>query len=553
MSSHPVAAELVIQNARIYTLDPKKPWVEALAIRHGQFMATGSLAEMTPLIDDATKVVDFAGRIVLPGLIDGHCHAFEGARAALFELALSPRDDFDQIIERVRAAAAVLPDGQWLKGGGWEGRKLLPILSHPDALKRLDEATGHRPTVLRDISFHTLFVNTAAMRAAGIDRNTKVPDHGGIVLDENGDPVGLLLETASSLIFEAMPSLSAGEVDAVIRHAGNVFNSCGITGLAHAVTSAQTMQGFRDADRRGELTVRVATFISTHTPVPSERDGTGPSVIDRRQDYASQYVNVDFVKYFMDGVAVSMTAAFKAPYRSVNGGRAQSAAPFYSVEELRNLILPLDAQGISVKIHAIGDLAITHTLDAIEQVRAANGFDGPQHSIAHLTYIDSDDIKRLSSLNVLADLCPPMWFPGPILNGSIQLLGEERSHRGWPVRDIINSGAAVTIGSDWPAVAPSPNPWPGLSALITREDPWRANPGVFRPEQSITLEEALPLYTINAAESIGFGESTGSIETGKAADFIILDRDIFSIDPRDIAETKVLATYFAGKPVYQSD
>ncbi|WP_276121186.1 amidohydrolase [Pararhizobium qamdonense] len=552
MSSNLATAELVIRNARIYTLDPNKPWVDAVAIRNGQFVATGSFAELAPLIDDATRVLDFAGRIVLPGMIDGHCHAFEGARAALFELALSPRDDFDQLMERVRAAAAVLPEGQWLKGGGWEGRRLLPVLSHPDALKRFDEATGDCPAVLRDISCHTLFVNTAAMRAAAIDRNTKVPDHGGIVLDDRGEPVGLLLETASALVFEAMPDLSQGEIDMVIRHAGGLFNSCGITGFAHAVTSAQTMKAFSDADRRGELTVRVATFISTDNLITPERDGIGPAVIEHRHDYASNYVNVDFVKYFMDGVPGSITAAFKAPYGPANGG-AQSIAPFYSVEELRDLILPLDAQGIRVKIHAIGDLAITSTLDAIEQVRAANGFDGPQHSIAHLAYIDDEDIKRLSSLNVLADICPPMWFPSSILSGNIQLLGEERGHRCWPVGDILRSGATVTIGSDWPAIVPSPNPWPGLSALITREDPWRGHPGVFRPEQAISLEEALPLYTINAARSIGFGDSAGSIETGKAADFIVLDRDIFSIDARDIAGTKVLTTYFAGQPVYQAD
>lgn len=553
MSSNPDRAEFVVRNARIYTLDPNRPWVDALAIRDGRFLATGSFAGIAPLIDDATKVLDLGGRLVLPGLIDGHCHAFEGARAALFELALSPRDDFDQMIRKVSAAAATLPAGQWLKGGGWEGRKLLPVLSQPDALRRLDEATAGRPAVLRDISCHTLFVNTAAMRAAGIDRNTKVPENGGIVVDRDGDPVGLLLETASALIFEAMPSLPAEDVGAVIRHAGNLFNACGITGFAHAVTSAQTMRAFCDADKRGELTFRVATFISTDNLITPERDGIGPAVIQRRHDYASKYVNVDFVKFFMDGVPGSMTAAFKSPYIAADGESAKSVAPFFTVEELRDLILPLDAEGIRVKIHAIGDLAITHTLDAIEQVRAANGSDGPQHSIAHLAYIDDADIKRLQSLNVLADICPPMWFPSSILSGNMQVLGEERGHRCWPVRDILDSGAAVAIGSDWPAIVPSPNPWPGLSALITREDPWRRTPGAFRPEQSITLEDALPLYTINAARSIGFGDHTGSIEAGKAADFVVLDRDIFSIDPRDIAETRVLATYFAGQVVYQSD
>lgn len=553
MSPSKIIADIVIANAKIYTLDPVKPWAEAAAIADGCFIATGTSAEMADFIGPDTTRRDLGGRVVLPGLFDVHCHAFEGARAALFDLALSPNEGFDELIERVGVAADALPHEAWLVGGGWEGRKLLPILSSRNALARLDEVTGNRPTVLRDLSCHCLFVNSAAMRAANIDRNTKVPENGTMVLDETGEPVGLFFENANSLIVEVMPSLDAERISSIVGHTAKMYNSFGVTGFAHAVTSETVMKAFYDADTRGVLSVRVATFISTDDLLTPEQDGYGIEVIARRQQYSTSNINVDFVKYFMDGVPASKTAAFQEPYAGQGDEEDVTTAPFFSVDELRDLIQPLDADGIHVKIHAIGDLAITHTLDAIAEVRRINGAEGPQHSIAHMSYITDADIGRLATLNVMADICPPLWFPNPVLLGNMKLLGEARGDRCWPVKDLVNSGADVAIGTDWPAIALSPNPWPGLSALITRQDPSRITPGVFRPDQALTLEETLPLYTLNPARTMGFGDVTGSIEPGKSADFSVLDRDIFTIDAVDIAETKITETFFAGQSVYRRD
>ena len=312
------------------------------------------------------------------------------------------------------------------------------------------------------------------------------------------------------------------------------------------------MRIFKGLDDAGQLNAWIATCIATDSILTPERDGIGAPVIKSRGVYRSEHIAVDYVKFFMDGVPGARTAAFHRPYVPGPDGVARTANSLHSVSELGDLIRPLDREGIHVKVHAVGDRAIHDTLDAVENVRSTNGWSGPQHSIAHLGYISDDDIARLKPLNVLADLCPPLWYPNAILANNATVLGGDRNDKAWPIADIVRSGAAVAVGTDWPIVE-SPNPWPGVASLITRKDPTGAFPGQFRPEQAISLEEALPLCTLNVAQSMGIGRITGSITPGKCADFILLDRDIFSIAAGDIAETQVLRTYFSGRLIHSSD
>lgn len=544
-------ANLVVRNARIYTVDRTRTWASALAVRDGKFLSIGSEEDVEPFVGPRTEVLDAGGRLILPGLLDCHCHAFEGSRGLLFELQLSPGDDFSALIEKVRTAALRLDGGQWLTGGGWNARLLIDILSHSRSLQRLDEVTGDHPTVLRDTTRHAVFANTAAMRSAGLLDGSVAIGEADAVRCEDGSLSGLFVEGGCGLLERCIPPLPDGKRREIALHAASIYNALGVTGFTHAVTSEATMRTFKELDEAGALTVWVATCIATDTAIVPEYDGVGHGVIERRHACRSQHVSVDFVKYFMDGVPGARTAAFEKPYEKEADGAVLHARPLYTVAELRDRILPHDAAGLHVKVHTVGDQATHDALDAIEEVRRMNGHEGPLHSLAHVGHIRPADIPRLAQLRVMADLCPPYWFPGPVMQNTLQILGEERASRAWPIGDIVKSGALAAFGTDWPVVA-TPSPWRGLAGIVTRRDPSGAAPGAFREDQALNLEQALRLCTINVAESMGFGNQTGSISVGKSADFILLDQDIFAISPIRIADTRVLKTYFAGRLVHES-
>lgn len=540
--------DLVLINAKIRTMESTRPWAEGLAVRRGRFVAVGDRTEIASLVGAGTEVVDCAGRLVLPGLMDGHCHAYEGARAALYEVRLSPGDELPDLIGKAGEAALRLPDGDWLKGAGWSGR-LVGQMRLREALVALDAATGNRPAALRDSSHHTMFANSAAMQRAGISRDTADVVNGSVDRRPDGSLSGLFFEEACALIDRAIPSDDILRQRETVLHAARTYNGYGVTGLVHAVTSENVMATFSKLDKQGELSLWVATCIATDSILTPERDGIGAQTIANRHRYATAHVTVDFVKYFMDGVPAGRTASFLEPYLPDASGAIQATPPFHDSQALRNLILPLDAAGIHVKVHAVGDRSIRETLDAIEGVRSINGASGPRHSIAHLSYVTDEDIPRLARLNVVADLCPPLWFPNDIIRSNATLLGRERGDRAWPTGDIVRSGALAVLGTDWPIV-PTPNPWPGVSSLITRKDPHGASAGAFRPEQAMTVDQALALCTSNVAECMGLGSQTGSIAVGKAADFIIVNHNLFEVDPEAIAETVVQKTYFAGRLVH---
>ncbi|WP_293795275.1 amidohydrolase [uncultured Bosea sp.] len=538
--------DLIVRNARIFTVDTERPWATALAVHDGRFSFVGDDEGLSAHRGSATEILDAGGALVVPGLIDSHTHAYEGGRAALAAVRLSADDDLDSLIAAAAAAADAAPPGEWLTGAGWSVGRLLGTVGEPEALRRFDDATGGRPAALRDSSHHAVFANTTAMERAGLGRDTPAPPHGSVLRHGDGALSGLFLETACALIDRAMPPPAPAEREGYARHAVSLYNGFGVTGFVHAATSEATMATFAALDRRGELSAWVATCIATDTLLTPERDGVGEAVIARRAAHRTGHVGVDFAKYFLDGVPGSRTASFIAPYLD---GPSEPVPPFFSVEELAGLIAPLDAAGIHVKLHAVGDWAIRTALDAIALVRERNGSDGPAHSIAHASYIAASDIPRLATLDVVADFCPPLWFPNPILQANARLLGEARSQTAWPISDIVRSGALAVAGTDWPIV-PSPNPWPGIAALVTRRHPAGTAEAAFRPEQALSVAQALTLCTLNVAKMMGISERTGSIRAGKSGDFAMLDRDLFTIDPTEIAGTRAVRTYFAGRLVH---
>jgi predicted amidohydrolase YtcJ len=535
----------VFRNGPVYTADRQAPWTEAVAIRGARVLATGKDAEVRRVAGSDAAVVDLAGGMAMPGIIDMHNHALEGARAQLFEFPLQPSQPFDAVIAAVRTAAAKTKPGDWILGAGW-GPAVAEKFLRADALRLLDEAAPDNPVLLKDISYHSRIANSKAMAAADKTAVEREARKGEIACDPStGQWTGLFHEAAGAAMDAAAPAWTDDQLLASARHSLEIMNSLGLTGFNLAVASRRTMTAYRQLDDAGEMTARMAGYIDHRSPLTAKRDGIGAEFVAARGELRTRRVGVDFAKFFMDGVPSQRTSSMLRDYLDGTSG-AQS---HYSVDELADLIAPLDREGMRVKVHAIGDRAIRDVLDAIEKVRRRNG-KGPMHQIAHVNFIPPEDIPRMSALGVVADLCPPLWYPSAITKRLAEVLGADYVALSHPIRALIEAGTLAAAGTDWPAIAPSPSPWPGMATLITRRHPTGDFPGEHRPEQKLDLDTALPMFTINPAIAMGIDNEAGSLTSGKYADLIVLDRNLKAIPPEEIVHTQVVATYFEGRRVY---
>jgi predicted amidohydrolase YtcJ len=347
-----------------------------------------------------------------------------------------------------------------------------------------------------------------------------------------------------------MPAWTPEQHIAAVREANRLANSYGITAVKDAGAYEEYLAAYDAVDQAGALTMHVAACL--RTPNGSRSAPLDYADLEARRDrYRSRHVDTEFVKIFLDGVpTAARTAAMLAPYRPDAAHDAGYAgdlliAPALLAQDL----VELDRRGFTVKMHATGDRAIRVGLDAIEAARDANGPSGLHHELAHAGYIDPADVPRFARLDAVPDFSPMIWFPSPIIASIIGALGE-RGNRYWPTRDLIESGARPAGGSDWPAAVPDENPWTGIQALVTRADPKGNTPGTLWPEQAIGLSSALKMYTTDAARALKLEARIGSLEPGKAADLIVLDRNPFRVPATKLATTHVVATYFEGRLVY---
>ena len=325
----------------------------------------------------------------------------------------------------------------------------------------------------------------------------------------------------------------------------------GITSFKDAIVTTQVMEAYHNLDASGELTARVKTHLSWRSQWARSHEAE-LELIGNRQDFSSDLLDTGFAKIMLDGVPLSYTAALLEPYMpDEEHGDDFTSELMLEPAVLNEDIIGLDAEGLTVKIHATGDGSVRAALDAIEAARNANGDSGLMHEISHAQMIHPDDIARFSSLNVAAEMCPILWYPNPSDDARVAILGEERANRFWPVRSLVESGALVFYGSDWPAVVPDANPWPGLEAMVSRRNPYDEDyPGVNWPEQAVDLETAIRIFTINGARAGKSGELTGSIEVGKAADFIVLDQNLFEVPIEAVSDTGVVLTVVNGRRVF---
>ncbi|MFQ0812512.1 amidohydrolase [Brucella anthropi] len=545
-------ADFILTNGRLYTVDAARPWAEAVAIGGGRILAVGSKAEIEAFQGSETEVVDLGGRMAMPGFVDVHNHIMMGGQADLFETQLPAGASVDDICAHVRRQAEAAVPGQWIVANQW-GADMITALNSEASLARLDAASLGHPVLLRDETMHNRWVNSVALQMCGIADDQPDPPAGSFGRDPStGRLTGLLVESAAGIVERvAADHFTEAMGEAAIARAVEIVNSYGVTAFQDAASVLPIMKALTGLDNKGKLTAWAVTSLPLIEP--SFMFGlSGDELLALRDEYRTRHVRPNFTKIFLDGVPGARTSAFHDAYLDdgvhPRGHRGETLVPY---PDLVQHIDKSEKLGMGLKIHCTGDYAVTEMLDAVEAVRHFNGPAKVMHHIAHASYVRPQDIERFARLSVVADLSPMMWYPTTFLEGHKEAMGDERATRFWPIADLHKSGALLAGGSDWPVI-PVPDPWTGIEGMVTRQNPSGAFAGVsLWPEQAIDLATAIRIFTLNAAIAMGIGEETGSIQPGKSADIIVLDQHVFDVTPDRIADTKVLATYFAGRAVYR--
>lgn len=544
------AADLVLTHGRIYTVESRQPWAQAVAIHGDSFTYVGTDRGVRGYIGPKTRVVDLHGAYAMPGLVDAHVHPVMGGLKVLYECNFAFSASPDQIAQRLRSCVAQAPAGAWIRGGQWDSGF---FENHPLEWPRgfLDVVSGDHPVMLIDDSEHNAWVNSAALRIAGIDEHTPDPSAGRIVRDAAGVPNGVLLESAFRVLFrKAVPAWTSEQHLAAVREANRLANSYGITAVKDAGAYEEFLAAYQAADLAGVLTMHVAACLRTPSGSRSAPLDYA-DLVARRDRYRSPHLHTQFVKIFLDGVpTAARSAAMIAPYATdAQHPTAVTGDLLVEGPVLANDLIELDRRGFTVKMHAAGDRAVRVGLDAIQAARVANGNSGLHHELAHAGYIDPADIARFAQLDAVPDFSPMIWYPSPII-ASIERAVGPRAVQYWPTRSLLDSGAHVAGGSDWPAAVPDENPWTGIQALVTRADPRGLTPGTLWSEQAIRLDEALAIYTINAARALRLEQRIGSVAVGKSADLIVLDHNPFTMPIHDVGAVRVRMTFFEGRLVH---
>ncbi|WP_188726293.1 amidohydrolase [Pseudoclavibacter endophyticus] len=550
-----IEADFVVRGAKVFTAaSGELAYATGFAVRDGVFAAVvADDAELAAHIGPNTVVRDLDGAPIVPGLFDDHIHHVYGGRMLTRELQLSSRSSLDEVLAAVDAWAEQLPDGAWIIGSGW-GSTLVPDVSRADARRRLDEVSHGHPALLSDDSHHNAWANTAALVAAGIPLDGSGELIEGTVVDrETGETAGVFFEHASAPLREAHASSETETLEdrkGYVRTTWKLLHSFGITGIQDAGVDRESLDAIVAVHEDGDLKGWVSCCLGVHGLFAPKDLATDEWDRYARQR-ASDRVRTDFTKLAVDGVPPTQTAGMIPAYLPTpEHGHDHHGLVYYSVDELTELLRGYRAQGRSTKIHCAGDWGVRVAMDAFEVMR--NEGSTLTYQIAHGQFVAPEDRRRMAQLDVVAEISPFIWYPGVIPQAIAAVLPEDVASKMQPNRELLDLGVLVAGGSDW-SVVPTPNAWEGIGGLVTREDPLEHFPGQLWAEQAVTVEEALRIFTINGAKAARLDDVIGSIEVGKAANFVVIDRDPFTVDPRELGGTKVVETVVAGETVYLAD
>ena len=533
-------ADTVFRGGAVYTVDAARSWAEAVAVRDGRIVYVGTEVGLTPWMGPQTRIVDLHGKMLLPGFHDAHVHLVGGG-IELDECNLNNMTTLDQVLDAVREFAKRHPEKKWVRGGGWP----LTLSGGNPHKELLDKVVSDRPVILDAFDGHSSWVNSKALEIAGITKETPDPPRGRIERDpETGEPTGTLRESAARLVIVKTPPYTHDEFVTGLRRGLQVANRFGITSVQEARVTDQHLKAFAELDQSGELTVRTVTAMGLDA---AKGMSQVPQFVEWRTKFQSKHLRTNAVKIFQDGVIESRTAALLQPYL---GGKDERGWLNFEPEVLKPLAAELDRLGFQIHIHAIGDRGIQSSFDALEFARDRNGRRDSRHHIAHIQLFDPPDVDRFRRLGVIANF-QPYWAQADkyIVDMTLPVLGPERSRWLYPIRSVAKTGAVIACGSDWSVS--TMNPLDAIQVAVTRRGIQEPPGPAWMPDEVVDLPLMLAGYTINGAY-LNFQESeTGSIEVGKAADLIVLDRNLFEIPAHEIHLAKVLLTVLEGKEVFR--
>jgi len=539
-------ADVIVTNARIYTVNAQQKWAEAIAVRGDKIVAVGERKQIDALRGPATKVIDAGQRLLLPGFTDCHIHFMDGS-LGLTRVDLNEAAAVAEIQKRVKAYAdahPARPNDAWIQGMGWTYPTFAP--SGLPNKKILDDVVPDRPVYLVAFDGHSSWANSKALAMAGIDRNTPDPPNGTIVRDENGDATGALKEAAGDLVGSKTPVPTRAERLEALRKSIREANRVGLVRVHSAGQDFEYLDLYNELRNHGELTLRF--YVAYFLDPPGLTPQSTVLIENTRKQYNDDWIAGGVVKTMLDGVVEAHTAAMLAPYTD---DPAQSGKLFWDPDKYKATVADLDARGLQIFTHAIGDKAVRLALDAYQNAAEVNKTKDARPRIEHIETISAADVDRFGKLGVIASMQPLHSYPDDdTLNIWSRNIGPERASRAWVWRSVQDKGGALAFGSDWPVV--TLNPWRGVQTALTRQTSEGNPPGGFVPQQRLSLEDTIRGYTLGAAFAGRREKTEGSLEPGKLADFILLDRDLFKIEPSEIGKTEVLITMVGGKVVYQS-
>ena len=549
-------ADLVLRGGAVYAVDAARSWAQAVAVRDGAIVAVGTDAQIDALTGSGTQVIDLAGRMLLPGFVDAHVHA-SAAGLERLRCDLSEAHGLDDYLTVVRRYAQASPGAEWITGGGWS---IGVFPGGAPSRRDLDRVAPDRPVFLSNRDHHGAWVNSRALELAGVTAGTPDPADGRIEREPDGTPSGTLQEGAMGLVERVIPRPGVEEQVAGITEAQRYLHALGITGWQEAIVGDYAVvpdcfDAYLEADRRGLLTARVVGALWWQRGLGA---GQLDGLTERRERAGSAgRFRATSVKIMQDGVCENFTASMLTPYLDGRGHETTSCgSSFFGADELKESVTVLDARGFQVHFHAIGDQAVREALDAVTAARAANGAGDGRHHISHLQVVHPQDLPRFRELGVLAN-CQPLWAceEPQMTELTLPFLGPERSSWQYPFGSLLRSGAQLCFGSDWPVS--SPNPLWELHTAVNRTVapgyPY-AGPGagnVFLPGERISLHDAVAAFTIGSAYVNHADDVSGSIEAGKSADLVVLDRNLFAHPVEEVALANIDMTFSGGQMVHE--